>query len=257
MGQQNEQLLSKIATGNGHCENSSYFDGWKAYDRNPFHPIRNPGGVIQMGLAENLLCLDLIKEWIGKHPQSSICTEKGLEDFESIANFQDYHGLPSFRQGIAKFMGKVRGGKVDFDPDRIVMSGGGTGAQETLAFCLADPGDAFLVPTPYYPAFDRDFCWRTGVKLIPIDCYSFNNFKITKNSLEVCFANMDGETMRVALERIRGFVGKVKGEIGLERKEKKFDGRLRLSLPRGRKLDDGVVVSCLLSPHSPLVKAAN
>lgn len=49
-------------------------------------------------------------------------------------------------------MEKVRGGRVRFDPDRIVMSGGATGAQETLAFCLADPGDAFLIPVPYYPA---------------------------------------------------------------------------------------------------------
>lgn len=56
-------------------------------------------------------------------------------------------------QALAKFMGKARGGRVKFDPDQIVMSGGGTGAQETLAFCLADPGDAFLVPTPYYPAY--------------------------------------------------------------------------------------------------------
>jgi 1-aminocyclopropane-1-carboxylate synthase 1/2/6 len=56
-------------------------------------------------------------------------------------------------QAVAKFMGKARGGRIKFDPDRIVMSGGGTGAQETLAFCLADPGDAFLVPTPYYPAY--------------------------------------------------------------------------------------------------------
>lgn len=46
-------LLSKIATNDGHGENLAYFDGWKAYDRNPFHPTQNPEGVIQMGLAEN------------------------------------------------------------------------------------------------------------------------------------------------------------------------------------------------------------
>lgn len=48
-------------------------------------------------------------------------------------------------------MAKVRGNTVAFDPDRVVMSGGATGAHETMAFCLANPGDAFLVPTPYYP----------------------------------------------------------------------------------------------------------
>lgn len=51
-------------------------------------------------------------------------------------------------------MEKTRGDRVTFDPDRIVMSGGATGAHEMLAFCLADPGDAFLVPTPYYPGYE-------------------------------------------------------------------------------------------------------
>lgn len=50
-------------------------------------------------------------------------------------------------------MGKVRGNRVKFDPDRVVMSGGATGAHETMAFCLADPGEAFLVPVPYYPGY--------------------------------------------------------------------------------------------------------
>lgn len=45
--------LSKIATSDMHGEKSAYFDGWKAYDRDPFHPKKNPNGVIQMGLAEN------------------------------------------------------------------------------------------------------------------------------------------------------------------------------------------------------------
>lgn len=53
MNSNEQQLLSKIATGNGHAENSSYFDGWKAFDNDPFHSTKNPQGVIQMGLAEN------------------------------------------------------------------------------------------------------------------------------------------------------------------------------------------------------------
>jgi len=47
------QLLSEIATNGNHGENSSYFDGWKAYESDPYHPTENPQGVIQMGLAEN------------------------------------------------------------------------------------------------------------------------------------------------------------------------------------------------------------
>ncbi|KAH0734279.1 hypothetical protein MTR67_050713 [Solanum verrucosum] len=147
----NNELLSKVATNNGHGENSAYFDGWKAYEIDPFHPTQNPNGVIQMGLAENQLCFDLIQEWVVNNQKSSICTAGGCEEFKEIAIYQDYHGLPEFRRAVARFMSKVRGDKIKFDEERIVMSGGATGAHELLAFCLADPGEAFLVPTPYYP----------------------------------------------------------------------------------------------------------
>ncbi|XP_042506169.1 1-aminocyclopropane-1-carboxylate synthase-like [Macadamia integrifolia] len=183
--QQQKQLLSKIATNHGHGEDSSYFDGWKAYDNNPFHPIQNPNGVIQMGLAENQLGFDLIEDWMRRNPQASICTAEGVKEFKDTAIFQDYHGLLAFRQAVAKFMGKVRG--VTFDANRIVMGGGSTGANEMLTFCLADPGDAFLIPSPYYPAFDRDLRWRTGVQLLPVVCESSNDFKITKDALEVAY----------------------------------------------------------------------
>ncbi|XP_010541198.1 PREDICTED: 1-aminocyclopropane-1-carboxylate synthase 6 [Tarenaya hassleriana] len=181
------QTLSKIAAGEGHGENSAYFDGWKAYEEYPFDPVHRPDGVIQMGLAENQLSSDLIRKWLMEHPEASICAPEGVNRFNDIAIFQDYHGLPEFRHAITKFMTKTRGNKAKFDPDRIVMSGGATGAQETLAFCIADPGDAFLVPTPYYPGFDRDLRWRTGLKLWPVVCHSSNGFKITVEALEAAY----------------------------------------------------------------------
>ncbi|XP_049377631.1 1-aminocyclopropane-1-carboxylate synthase-like [Solanum stenotomum] len=192
-----KQLLSKIATNDGHGENSPYFDGWKAYANDPFHLTDNPNGVIQMGLAENQLCFDLIQEWVVNNPKASICTVEGAENFQDIAIFQDYHGLPEFRQAVARFMEKVRGDKVTFDPDRIVMSGGATGAHEMLAFCLADPGDAFLVPTPYYPGFDRDLRWRTGVQLFPVVCESCNDFQVTKKALEEAYEKAQQSNIKI------------------------------------------------------------
>lgn len=43
------------------------------------------------------LTSDLIEEWISSNPEASICTPEGVRDFRAIANFQDYHGLPEFR----------------------------------------------------------------------------------------------------------------------------------------------------------------
>ncbi|KAK3010200.1 hypothetical protein RJ639_011951 [Escallonia herrerae] len=193
----NHQLLSTIATNDQHGENSPYFDGWKAYDNDPFHPRGNSNGVIQMGLAENQLSFDLIEEWIAKNPSASICTPEGVNRFKDIANFQDYHGLPEFRTAVAKFMGRVRGGRVAFDPDRIVMGGGATGASELVVFCLANRGDAFLVPSPCYPAFDRDLRWRTGVQLLPVTCESSNNFQIARAALEEAYKNAIEANIRV------------------------------------------------------------
>lgn len=63
-------------------------------------------------------------------------------------------------------MERVRRGKTKFDPNRIIMSGGATGAHELIAFCLADPGDAFLVPTPYYPGYVN---WLSKTNKLCID----------------------------------------------------------------------------------------
>ena len=54
-------------------------------------------------------------------------------------------------QAIAGFMSRVVGRTVAFDPLQIVLTAGATPAIEILSFCLADSGNALLVPTPYYP----------------------------------------------------------------------------------------------------------
>lgn len=62
-----------------------------------------------------------------------------------------YNAIYEFLQAMAGFMSQVMGRGVSFDPSQIVLTAGATPAVEILCFCLADPGNAFLVPTPYYP----------------------------------------------------------------------------------------------------------
>jgi 1-aminocyclopropane-1-carboxylate synthase len=42
---------------------------------------------------------------------------------------------------------------VTFNPNNLVLTAGATSANETLMFCLAEAGEAFLLPTPYYPGY--------------------------------------------------------------------------------------------------------
>ncbi|KAF2580261.1 hypothetical protein F2Q68_00003820 [Brassica cretica] len=145
-----KQLSTKV-TSNGHGQDSSYFLGWEEYEKNPYDEIKNPNGMIQMGLAENQLCFDLIESWLAKNPDAASLKRNGQSIFKELALFQDYHGMPEFKKAMAEFMEEIRGNRVTFNPKKIVLAAGSTSANETLMFCLAEPGDAFLLPTPYYP----------------------------------------------------------------------------------------------------------
>ncbi|XP_020243042.1 1-aminocyclopropane-1-carboxylate synthase 3-like [Asparagus officinalis] len=191
-------MLSRKVMCNSHGQDSSYFLGWQEYERNPYDPVHNPSGIIQMGHAENQLSFDILESWLeSNHEVAEFKSDRGASVFRDMALFQDYHGLTAFKNALADFMAELRGNKVEFDPNSLVLTAGATSANETLMFCLADPGDAFLLPTPYYPGFDRDLKWRTGVEIVPIHCSSSNSFHITKNTLEDAYKRATKRKLRV------------------------------------------------------------
>ncbi|KAL8168353.1 hypothetical protein V2J09_009852 [Rumex salicifolius] len=191
------RTLSHKASSNTHGQDSSYFLGWEEYEKNPYHVTDNPNGIIQMGLAENQLSFDLLESWLQENPDAAGFKQDGQLIFRELALFQDYHGLPSFKKAMTDLMSKLRGNKVTFNPENLVLTAGATSANETIVFCLADPGEAFLLPTPYYPGFDRDLKWRTGVEIVPIKCTSANGFKITKPALEEAYQAAKRRDLRV------------------------------------------------------------
>ncbi|MBA0691754.1 hypothetical protein Goari_009366, partial [Gossypium aridum] len=182
---------------NSHGQDSSYFLGWQLYENNPFHEVENPTGIIQMGLAENQLSFDLVESWLRKNPDVMELKKGGESVFRELALFQDYHGLPTFKNELVEYMAKIRGNKVKFDPNNLVLAAGATSANETLIFCLADPGEAILLPTPYYPGFDRDLKWRTGVEIVPVHCWSSNGFRITMFALEEAYERAQKLNLKV------------------------------------------------------------
>ncbi|KAJ4846309.1 1-aminocyclopropane-1-carboxylate synthase 3 [Turnera subulata] len=191
------RLLSRKATCNTHGQDSSYFLGWQEYEKNPYDEIKNPTGIIQMGLAENQLSFDLLESWLANNQDAAGFKQAGQSIFRELALFQDYHGLPAFKKALVEFMSEIRGNKVTFDQNKIVLTAGATSANETLMFCLAEPGEAFLLPTPYYPGFDRDLKWRTGVEIVPIHCTSSNGFQITAPALEQAYLEAQRRNLRV------------------------------------------------------------
>ncbi|KAJ8536715.1 hypothetical protein K7X08_035116 [Anisodus acutangulus] len=168
---------------------SPYYIGMDRFRADPYNELDNPDGIINLGLAENRLSLDLIEKWISSNLNGSMLGggSDGL-NINGILTYQPSDGLAELKVAMAGFMSQVMGEKVSFDPSRMVLTSGATPAIEVLCFCLADHGNALLVPTPYYPGFDRDIRWRTGIDLIPVHCRSSDAFVVDITVLDQAFS---------------------------------------------------------------------
>lgn len=100
--------------------------------------------------------------------------------------------------------------------------------------------------------------WRVIINEVKLNVSPGSSFHCHEPGwFRVCFANMDGYTMEIALSRIRNFM--VKNNETMVPPRDKLRGRtsLKLSLSRSlsRKMDDFIMSPSIMSPQSPLVRA--
>ncbi|PKA58017.1 putative aminotransferase ACS12 [Apostasia shenzhenica] len=168
----------------------------------PYHPLSNPDGVLQLGLVENQLSLDLVQNWFERNAKACLLDKGKLDlNFGGMATYPWFDGLLDMKIAVAGFVGEVMQGSVSFSPSQMILTAGAASAIETLSFCLTDAGNAILIPSPYHPGYDRDLKWRTGVDLIAVPCRSTDNFNMSIAALERAYnqAKKRGVKVRAVL----------------------------------------------------------
>lgn len=126
----------------------------------------NPNGHINLGTAENRLMDEAMIDLLG-----TIHTRLKLTG-ENI-HYNLFHGARFFREAIAAYWQNILLG-ADNDrklhADALVATCGCSEALEMLAYGLCNPGDAILIPRPYYSGFVHDIQSRAGVIPVGVKC---------------------------------------------------------------------------------------
>lgn len=154
-----------------------------------YDPIHAPDGALQLSVAENQMIEDLLVPAIRKFATTSESQEEveGLFHSDQIY-YQPTHGRQSLREVMASYLHKI----LKFTPtqkldiDGMVLGAGCNAVLENLCFCLTEPGDAVLLPTPYYAAFEFDLVARAGLNIVPVQTMKYNGkdvFSVTEKSI--------------------------------------------------------------------------
>lgn len=133
-------------------------------------PITNPQGHIPLAVAENRLVIDLLQARL-----ATLETAKAGFDHPEVYGYNNSLGLQVVRETLAQFMqehfcSSSNNNGVTIQAQHIAVGAGVISFLSNLCFALGSPGDAVLVPAPYYAAFDNDLRAHAGCQTIPVVC---------------------------------------------------------------------------------------
>ncbi|XP_005986972.1 1-aminocyclopropane-1-carboxylate synthase-like protein 1 [Latimeria chalumnae] len=182
-------------------------EGFAAYTVDKHDEDKNPNGIINLGTSENKLCFDLLSKRLTQNDMYQIDPP--------LLQYPDWKGHMFLREEVARFLTYYCKAPTPLKPENVVVVNGCGSLFSALATVLCDPGDAILIPTPFY-----------GV--IASDVFHYSKAKLVFAHLESQVTGSDSRPFQLTVEKL---------ERALQ--EAKFEGRRVKAL-------------ILINPHNPL-----
>ncbi|XP_075683823.1 1-aminocyclopropane-1-carboxylate synthase-like protein 1 [Rhinoderma darwinii] len=110
--------------------------------QDPYDQQCNPQGFVNVGVTENKVCFDLLKERLTRPDMNYLDS--------SLLGYNNLAGIRSLREEAARFLTDYCRSPVPLNPNNIIIMNGCSSILCALSAVICNPGDGFLTPTPYY-----------------------------------------------------------------------------------------------------------
>eukprot|EP00577_Skeletonema_sp_RCC1716_P008692 CAMPEP_0113388966 /NCGR_PEP_ID=MMETSP0013_2-20120614/9369_1 /TAXON_ID=2843 ORGANISM="Skeletonema costatum, Strain 1716" /NCGR_SAMPLE_ID=MMETSP0013_2 /ASSEMBLY_ACC=CAM_ASM_000158 /LENGTH=691 /DNA_ID=CAMNT_0000271999 /DNA_START=158 /DNA_END=2233 /DNA_ORIENTATION=- /assembly_acc=CAM_ASM_000158 len=179
-----------------------------------FHPVNAPNGALQLSVAENQLSelpvsgvtgvvengsadvesdgeevtlvqvLSQLASSTVARPSDDTSSASSLTFEKDMIYYQPTQGSPGLRSAMGGYLhdlllssssSTTTSSSSTFNPENIILGAGCNAVLENLCMCLTEPGDAVMIPTPYYAAFEFDLVARAGCEIVSVNTLDYHD----------------------------------------------------------------------------------
>ncbi|KYQ99850.1 1-aminocyclopropane-1-carboxylate synthase [Tieghemostelium lacteum] len=155
---------------------AAHFTG---YMNDPYDKETNPNGYISLGIAENLLSIDILREKL-EHPTFKC----------SMIQYSEFGGSTKLKELIANLQMTrvIKNPNLSYpiEAKHVSIGAGVTPIVENIFSAFCNPGEICIIPSPFYSAFVFDAFARANVTVVPAPMEMYNdNGDIQKFSIQL------------------------------------------------------------------------
>ncbi|XP_054828806.1 1-aminocyclopropane-1-carboxylate synthase-like protein 1 isoform X1 [Eublepharis macularius] len=170
-------------------------EGYNAYHADKYDEDKNPNGIINFGTSENKLCFDLMSKRL---------TQSDMNVIEPpLLQYPDWKGHMFLREEVARFLTYYCKAPAPLKAENVIVQNGCGSLFSALATVLCDPGEAFLIATPFYGGITQSVFLYGNVKLVyayldsQVSGTSTRPFQLTVDKLKKALQDAQSEGVKV------------------------------------------------------------